>query len=114
MAATARSAVAGVGRAGPLDARVAMVEGRVAAVAAPDHPMMVTARRGEVSRFARGLRSADRAVEDAAGPRNDPIPRETEVLEDRPRGRGRAEVIEPDDRPLVADPAIPAERHARL
>ena len=44
----------------------------------------------------------------------DAIGGEPEVLEDRPGRRRRAEVIEPDDRALVADPALPAERHADL
>ena len=39
---------------------------------------------------------------------------EPEVLEDRAGRRRRAEVVEPDDRALVADPALPAERHADL
>ena len=40
--------------------------------------------------------------------------REPELLEDRAGRRRRPEVIEPDDRALVADPALPAERHADL
>src|SRR3954470_2657910 len=44
----------------------------------------------------------------------DTVRGEPEVLEDRPGRRRRAEVVEPDDRPLVADPALPAERHSDL
>jgi hypothetical protein len=40
------------------------------------------------------------------------VGREPEVLEDRARRRRRAEMVEPDDRALVADPALPAERDA--
>ena len=39
---------------------------------------------------------------------------EPELLEDRAGRRRGAEVVEPDDRALVADPALPAERHADL
>ena len=65
-----------------------------------------------------GLERRDRAVhpagEDIPGDRRDPLDREPELLEDRP-GRGRRPVVvEPDDCSGVADPALPAERHARL
>src|SRR5688572_31253610 len=39
---------------------------------------------------------------------------EPELLEDRARRCRRTEVVEADDRALVADPALPAERHADL
>ena len=44
----------------------------------------------------------------------DAIGGEPELLEDRAGRRRRAEVVEPDDRALVADPALPAERDADL
>ena len=39
---------------------------------------------------------------------------EPELLEDRPGRRRRPEVVEPDDRALVAGPAVPAERDTGL
>ena len=42
------------------------------------------------------------------------VRREAEVLEDRLRRRRRAEMVEPDDRALIADPALPAERDTDL
>jgi hypothetical protein len=42
------------------------------------------------------------------------IRREPEVLEDRAGGRRGAEMVEADDGALVADPALPAERHPDL
>ena len=44
----------------------------------------------------------------------DAVGGEPELLEDRAGRRRRAEVVEPDDRALVADPALPAERDAGL
>ena len=94
------SAVAGVRVIGPRDARVALAERRVlAAEVAP------STRRDP----------AVQPVEDPlAGDVDDPIDREPELLEDRAGRRRRAEMVEPDDRALVADPALPAERDAGL
>src|SRR5262245_26694457 len=67
-------------------------------------------------RMVTGVRPAERrdaAVEPIAdhfpGDVGDVLGREAELLEDRPGRRRRAEVVEPDDRALVADPALPAE-----
>ena len=58
--------------------------------------------------------AAQAVANDAPGDVGDALDREPELLEDRAGGRRRAEVVEPDDRPLVADPALPAERDAGL
>ena len=58
--------------------------------------------------------AAETVAHDPAADVGDVLGGEAEVLEDR-RGRGaRAEVVDPDDRALVADPALPAERDAGL
>ncbi len=53
-------------------------------------------------------------ADDAPTDVSDARGREPEVLEDRARRRRRAEMVEPDDRALVADPALPAERDTDL
>src|SRR6185369_6511941 len=91
-----RSAVAGVGRRRPVDARVAVVERRMAA-----------ARRRQVTGLEGLERAANRARQHVPSDRDDPIDAEPELLEDRPGRRRRAEMVEPDDRAVVADPAVP-------
>src|SRR3954471_9070414 len=44
----------------------------------------------------------------------DAVDREPEVLEDRAGRRRGTEMVQPDDRALVTDPALPAERHTNL
>ena len=56
--------------------------------------------------------AAQALADDAPGDVGDALGREAELLEDRAGRRRRAEVVEPDDRALVADPALPAERDA--
>ena len=70
--------------------------------------------RRQVARLEGRDRPADLAGEHVASDAGDAIDREAELLEDRPGRRRRAEVVEADDRALVADPALPAERHAGL
>src|SRR4051812_10454367 len=110
------SAVAGIGRAGPIDAGLALAERRVAPVSAADPAgrAVAAARCRQVARFQGRLRTADRPIEDTAGGGDDTVDREAELLEDRPGRRARTEVVERDHRALIADPAVPSERHAGL
>ena len=75
---------------------------------------MAAARRRQVAGLERRDRPADLAGEHVAGDVGDAIDGEAELLEDRAGRRRRAEVVEPDDRALVADLALPAERDAGL
>ena len=67
-----------------------------------------------VARVERRDGATDLSADDAAGDVDDAIHGEAELREDRARRRRGPEMIDPDDRPLVADPALPAERGARL
>ena len=58
--------------------------------------------------------AAQAVAHDAPADVGDALRGEPELLEDRAGRRRRAEVVEADDRALVADPALPAERHADL
>src|SRR4051795_3542777 len=92
------SVVSGIRPACPVDARVLAVQRRMVAV-----------------RHRERLEPPVKALADHAPPDvRDPVRREPELLEDRARGRGGAEVVDPDDRALVADPALPAHRDPGL
>ena len=70
--------------------------------------------RAEVAAVQRRDAAAEALADDPPADVGDALDREAEVLEDRPGRRRRPEVVEPDDRALVADPALPAERDADL
>src|SRR5215218_1976563 len=103
-----RSAVPGVGAGSPADARFALVEGGVAAVAGtgsgavPAAGAVPGARGGKVARLDRRQGPADPAGDDVPCDRGDAIGGEAELLEDRAGGRRSPEMIERDDGALVA------------
>src|SRR3954465_16014457 len=61
-----------------------------------------------------GSASLARAAQYLPSHGSDVLAREAAVLVERARGRARAERRHADDRALVADPAMPAERRGRL
>src|SRR6478672_3055350 len=75
---------------------------------------MAAPRRRQVPGLEGWLGSADGAVQHATGDGRHAVDREAELLEDRPGRGARAEMVEPDDRALVSDPAVPTERHTGL
>ena len=58
--------------------------------------------------------AAEAVADDPPGDLGDALRGEAEVLEDRRPGGARPEVVDPDDRALVADLALPAERDPGL
>jgi hypothetical protein len=74
----------------------------------------VAAREGQTRGLVAGIDGWDASVEtvahDAASHVRDAINREAELLEDRASGRRSPEVIDADDRALVAGVALPTRR----
>ena len=102
---------AGYGR--PDASRVACrvrASGPIAPVARAERRVLAA----EVAAVERRDAAAQAVADDPPGDVGDALGGEAEVLEDRAGRRRGAEVVEPDDRALVADPALPAERHADL
>ena len=100
--AAERSAVAGVRALGPVDAGLARSSVGWPPMCPKWPPSTVGMRPRRPSRTTRRPTSATRSAVN---------PNCSKIV---PGRRRRAEVVEPDDRALVADPALPAERHADL
>ena len=86
--------------------------GRAGRRSIPESPVRASgARRAATQRLRRPWRPSRTTRRPDVG---HAVDREAELLEDRPGGGARPEVVDPDDRALVADVALPAQRHARL